>query len=257
MQRYTIIHPLFMSFFSKSLYRDVAQKWKGLCFTYLISLLALCVIPGVMKFQADLSDFFNNKAPKIVKQVPAITISKGKVSIAASEPYFIRDEKGDPVAIIDTSGKTVSLKDSKALVLLTKTSVVIKKDEKESKTFELAEIDSLFIDRGVIYSWIDTFEQGFAFILYPFALFFSFLFHLAEVFIYAAIGLIFARSLNASLSYRILIRLSVISITPALILGALIVLADISIPYWWLMSFSVSTAYLFFAVRVNSLPADS
>src|SRR2546426_3324312 len=41
MRRYGILHPLLLSFFSRSLYRDVGRTWKGIGFLYLLLLLAL------------------------------------------------------------------------------------------------------------------------------------------------------------------------------------------------------------------------
>lgn len=43
-RRYTIIHALFMSFFSKDFYRDVAQNWKKLCFS--LSIISSCFVFG-------------------------------------------------------------------------------------------------------------------------------------------------------------------------------------------------------------------
>ena len=91
MKRYTIIHPLFMSFFSKSLYKDVARNWKGVNFLYLFLLLALCWIPETIKFQSGLSDFIKNDAPGIVEQIPEITIYQGEVSTDPPGIHSIKD----------------------------------------------------------------------------------------------------------------------------------------------------------------------
>ena len=258
MKRYTIIHPLYMSFFSASLYRDVARNWKGFCLPYLLSLLALCIIPGVMKIHSDISDYLSVEAPKIAKQVPVITILKGKVSIDKPEPYIIKDEKtGAPLIIIDTTGLTSSLEGSKALVLVKKTELIVKRDENETRRFDLSEIGNLVIDRSLIYNWMDTMEDFFVVVLYPMAVFFSFLYHAAEVLMFASIGIILTRSQKISLTFRELVRLAAVSITPAMILGALIVAADVRVPYWWIISFWISMGYLFFAVRVNREKAES
>jgi len=242
-----------MSFYSKSLYRDVARNWSGLCFPYLLSLLALCTIPAVMKLQTDFSVFVNNEGREFAQQVPPITISKGKVSIDKPEPYFIRDKKtGDPVMIIDTSGTIHSLQGTKARALLTKTGLFVKKDGEETATFDLSGIDGFFINRNILYEYMDSMEEWFTVMIYPLAFLLSFLYHVVEVLVYAAVGLIFSRAFHASLGYRALIRLSVISITPSLVVGALLLLTDTVLPYWRLMSFWVSLIYLLYAVRTNA-----
>lgn len=258
MQRYTIVHPLYLSFFSKTLYQDVARNWKGLCMTYLLALLALSVIPGVMTVRTELTAFFNTDAPRYVTQFPTITITDGKVSMNKPQPYYIRDEKTNkPVIIIDTTGKITSLKGSPAVILITRTNVKVKAGDADSRTFDLAGIKHLIVNRRVLYDWMDDFQEWFPFLFYPFALFFSLLYHLVEVVFYAAIGFIFARSLQTQLRFRALIRLAVIAITPSVVLGLFLALTGLRFPYWWYVSLMISTAYVYFAVRSNSGKQDT
>jgi len=253
MQRFTIIHPLFMSFFSRSLYQDVARNWKGLCFAYLLSLLALTLLPEVLKVRKDLSDFLRNEAPRIIRQVPPITISKGKVSVEGQEPYFILDEKtGNPLIIIDTTGRINTLGDSSALILVRKTDVLIKKDKTETRTLDLADIEDFSINRNLLYGWMEGIEDSFAFLVYPFAVVFSFLYHIVKALLFAAMGLLLARAFRSSIDYRALVRLSVISMTPALVLNTFLITVGLVVPNWWAIGFLLTTGYLFFAVRVNS-----
>jgi hypothetical protein len=242
-----------MSFFSRSLYQDVARNWKGLCLPYLLCLVALYMIPAVMKDQADFAVFLNTEGREFAKQVPAITISKGTVSIDKTEPYFIRDEKTkDPIMIIDTTGGIRSLEGTKARVLLTKKLMLVKQDASDTKRFDLSGIDGFFIDRDILYNVMDTMEEWFAVMIYPFAVFFSFLYHFAEALLYAAIGLMLAHLLRISIGYRALIRLAVIAITPSLVLGIVLLVTDMTIPYWWVIRFWTSAAYLLYAIKANS-----
>jgi ABC-type sugar transport system permease subunit len=253
MQRYTIVHPLYLSFFSQSLYRDVARNWKGLCLTYLFALLALSVIPGVMTIQKDLTYFFNTRAPRLVSQFPTITISDGRVSISKPEPYYIKDEDtGKPVMIIDTTGSITSLKGSPAVILVTRTNIMVKTDKTETRTFDLSDVKHLVVDRRVIYDWMDNFQDWSAFVFYPLALAFSFFYHIIEVMFYSAIGLIFARSLQTHLHFRAIVRLAVMAVTPSIILGVLLAVSGLTVPYWWYISLTISTGYVYFAVRANS-----
>src|SRR5512135_2968335 len=104
MKQYTIIHPLYMSFYSKSLYREVAREWSNrFCFLYLLSLIALCWIPGMIRLDSDIAGYIDNDAPKYVRQLPTIKIAGGQASITEPQPYTIKDpDNGDPVMIIDT-----------------------------------------------------------------------------------------------------------------------------------------------------------
>ena len=175
MKRYSYIHSLYYAFYSKSFYQDVARNWKGLCFSYLLFILCLLWIPGISRIQSEVSEFLSDEAPKYVKQVPVITISKGNVSIKEQVPYFINvPEKNTPFAIIDPSGQITSLDKTSALVLLTRSQLIIKNSSAQSRAFDLKEIDHLTIDQKVIYGWLETFNTLFPVIL-PFcpALFIS------------------------------------------------------------------------------------
>ncbi len=119
MKKFSIIHIPVLSFFSKELYIDVGQNWKGVNFLYLLLLLAVCLIPTMIKIHADVTDFVNNEAPVIVNQVPEIAITDGQVSIKETQPYYIKDPDSDKIlAIIDTTGQIESLENTDALCLL-------------------------------------------------------------------------------------------------------------------------------------------
>jgi len=102
MKRYSIFHPLILSFFSKALYRDVGQRWRGTGLAYLLLVLAIVWIPTMIKMQFGLAQFVDHDSAKITEQIPAITISHGKVSTNVTTPYYIKDpETGADLIIID------------------------------------------------------------------------------------------------------------------------------------------------------------
>ncbi|MDH4231823.1 MAG: DUF1189 domain-containing protein [Nitrospirota bacterium] len=253
MRRYNFLDSVYLSFYSKPFYQDVAGNWKGLCFTYLLFILCILWIPGTSRMHSELSDFLSAEAPKYVKQVPTITILHGKASIKEPVPYYINStEKNTPFAIIDTSGRITSLDKTSAVLLLTDSKLIIKNRPSESRTFDLAEIDNVTIDQKVLREWIDSFDTLFPVILFPFVLLFSFFFHIIQVLVSAGIGTVFAKRLHATLNYKALVRLSAVSLTPAVILQTLHALLDIPFPYRTPISFLISLGYLYYAVASNS-----
>jgi hypothetical protein len=253
MKRYSTIHPLFMSFYSRSLYQDVGKNWKKISYLYLVLLLAVCQIPIMFMFHAELSEYFHREVPKIIKQVPVITISKGEVSVNVQMPYTIKDTEGNaPLIIIDTTGQVTSLENSEAIALLTKTRLIIRRSSKETRSMDLSGIDSLVIDQSRIYDWIELFLDNFPFLLYPFALLFSFLFRMLQAIIFAAIGMYFAKSLKIPLSYRALLSLAIVSMTPSIILNTLYDYAGTNVSLWWFLNFMIALGYLFFAIKANA-----
>src|SRR6266550_5998622 len=139
MKRYSIFHPLVLSFFSKSLYRDVGKNWRGTGLLYLLLVLALVWIPTMIAGQIGLSRWVDNDSKAITNQIPAITISNGQVSTDVTTPYFIKDPTtGEDIAIIDTTGQYETLANTNAKLLLTKSKLIVEKSAMETQTYELA-----------------------------------------------------------------------------------------------------------------------
>lgn len=241
-----------MSFYSKSLYRDVGLNWRKTSFLYLFLLLAVCLIPGSFKLYRQVSDYLMEEAPKIIRQVPAITISGGKASVKAQMPYIIRDPGNNaPLVIIDTTGGMTSLEATEAVALLTGDKLMVRSLSEEIRTFDLADIGDLNVDQSRLYEWLERFIDSFLFVFYPFALLFSYLFRIVQALLFAAIGMLFARNIGAPLRYPALISLAMISMTPAIIVNTLYGYLGAKIPFWWLINLMITIVYLFFAIRVN------
>jgi hypothetical protein len=249
MKHYSILHPLFMSFFSKSLYRDVASNWRGLCLTYLLIVLTLNLIPDMVRLHDRVADFLAEEAPKVVRQVPTITISEGTASVNVPVPYIIQAPWSKlPFAVIDTSDGAAPPADLKATIMLTKAKLTVKGDASEIHAFDFSQIHHAVIDKVLIYRWMEAFKHYFIFAVYPFALFFAFLYYFIQALLCAYIGTFFARMFNLDLKARALIRLSVVSFTPPLVLQTVHSLLDIEFPYSGVISLLLATGYLYFAI---------
>jgi hypothetical protein len=100
--------------------------------------------------------------------------------------------------------------------------------------------------------WLVTGKTWFAPIAYLVLLIGSFVFRAIQVLIYALIGLLFANLLQASISYKTLMRLAAVAITPVLVLDLILEFLPIHIPLWWFLGIVVGLGYLFFAVKSNT-----
>lgn len=257
-KEYSIFHPLYMSFYSRQLYQDVAWNWKGFCLLYLLMLLSLFWIPEMIKIQHEVSQLLEEQAPRYVNQAPVITITNGEVSIDEPVPYFITNPvKETPFVIIDTSGQITSLDKSDAFALIMKNKILIKTDLDNPHSFDLSGIESFVIDRKLIYEWIDVFRRWFAFIQFPFVVLFSFLFYLVQVVLCALIGTFYAKRFSLELTFRQLMRLAAISFTPPIILQFVHSLLDIDFPYRGAITLLIALGYLYYAVGSLSEKSSS
>lgn len=95
---------LFMSFYSKRLYIDVGKRWHGIGLLYLLLAVAICAIPYSVKMSFEFDRDFQEQLIGPIKQLPTIYIQNGEVNFDKPMPYFIKNEKGQIVSIIDTTG---------------------------------------------------------------------------------------------------------------------------------------------------------
>jgi Protein of unknown function (DUF1189) len=242
-----------MAFYSRELYRDVAKNWGGSVFLYLFILLALCWIPNLGKLKSDFSSYMHYEMPKLISQIPQITVKDGVVSVDADMPYTITDpSSGKPFAILDTTGSTQSLDDREAVILLTRDKLILKKDKNETREYSMAEVKEALINQDVINNWLESFNKWFFVIIYPFALLFSYAFRLLQVLLYAAIGIMYDRSLKAGLGYSGLLRVAAVAITPAVILNTVRFSLGFDVSGWSIIMFISAMAYIFFGVAANA-----
>jgi hypothetical protein len=253
MKRYSFFHAPVLAFFSKSFYQDVGQHWRGTGLGYLLVILTLVWIPTMVKMQFGIARFVNSESKKFTEQIPAITISHGKVSTNVTTPYFIKDpDSGTPIAIIDTSGQYETLDSAPANALLLTKSKLIMRNERETRAIDLSPVESFYLDRDRVEGWLATGKTWFVPIAFPLFLIFSFVFRAIQALIYALIGLLFAHLMQTSLSYKTLMRLAAVAITPVLVLDLILEFIPLHIPLWSLLGVALALGYLFLAVKWNT-----
>lgn len=249
-KRYSVIQAIYMAFYSGDLYQDVAERWHGVGAGYLLLLVALCWLPVLIKIHVGFADFASHDAPKIIGQIPPITIDKGKVSTAVDMPYFIKDpDNGRELAIIDTTGQITSLDGRDAKILLTQSKLVTRQSPSEVREYDLSQVQHFEINREKVLDWLLTFKDLFVLILAPFAILFGYIYRILQLLLYAAIGMGFASATNVKLEYGTLMRLAAVAVTPAMIIDAAHDVWGKGIPFWWLICFAIAMCYLFFAVK--------
>ncbi|KGP63903.1 hypothetical protein EP47_07140 [Legionella norrlandica] len=96
---------LFMSFFSKRLYVDVAKRWRGIGILYLLLAITVSSIPLSLRVAFDFNKTFNQQIIMPLSKLPTIYVQNGKVIFDKPMPYLIRNDRNQVVIIIDTTGK--------------------------------------------------------------------------------------------------------------------------------------------------------
>lgn len=239
-----------MAFYSGEFYRDIGLNWSGTGFAYIFLLLLVCVVPQAVKWQVSLLNFAEHAAPALIKQVPVIKIINGEASALAAQPYTIVDPRsGAPLAIVDTTGATVSLDGSDAMLLVKKTEVIVKQPPMAPRAVSFADVGNLTVSQDGINSGLKMISRygGLAFALV--ALLWAFLFRMAQALVYGALGLGIASLLGTNVRYGTLVRLAAMAVTPVIIVSAAADLAGFEVPYAWPLAFAAAMGYLFLGVK--------
>ena len=181
MKRFSIWHIPAWSFFSRPLYCDVALRWRGTNFGYLLLLLVVVWIPVAIGIHASLSRFLDEKGPGMVAQVPHFSLQDGKASITEPQPYTIKDPDTDePFIIIDTTGEITSLDDTTAKMLVMETKMTYQKNRLETRTVDFRDMEDFSFGPDEFKAWLDTIGQYAAIVLYPLAVIGSFIYRVVQ-----------------------------------------------------------------------------
>lgn len=252
MRRFSIAHPWILSFYSKELYQDVGRHWTGTGFLYLFLMLAVAWLPEVIKLHITAGGEMQRQAPTLVKDIPKITITNGKVDTDPPGRHEIKDpETGKTMAIIDASIESLNLEElPEDVFVLTRSHLVIKqKDRRQTRVQDLAGVQEFSMDRNDAERWLRVMGQWMAPVLFPFMLIASFFYRLCQALLYSLFGTAFRGSSGSSLDYNAILRLTCVAVTPAVFVDVLVKLSQIKIPMWWLFCFLIAMYYLWFGIR--------
>jgi hypothetical protein len=252
MKQYNLLQAIYMSFYSRKLYQDVAMNWGGKSFLYLLLILALSWIVSVCQIQQHLTVGFNQLTNEIVTQIPVLTINKGILSTPENHPYIITDpDSHENIAIIDTSGKYTNLQQVKTGILITKTEIISQSHPNESKIDKIPKELTItlvpqtihhYLQSYIGYSWI------FLFIILVLA---SYVYRIIQALLYAVIGKIFSIIANVPITYFQVIQITMVAVTPVIIIASVIDALDIKIQHNMLLCFTLAILYMFYGIIVN------
>lgn len=257
MERLNFFKRVFYSFYNTNYYRHVATNDKGLGLGFLCKVLLLNWLICTVIITSLLVYFWNNSDfqkgyHSILKQIPVITIEKGKASIAETTPYPIYLPGIDkPFAVIDTS--TTKVRDDifpGAFIFVTEQKIEVKKSNVETRTYYLSEFGDVVVGP----EQLDGMMRAILFFGVPISWIFvilgSFAFRILQFFLYAGLGNVFNGIFNASLSFEQLGRITAAALTPVLILDLGLFFFWSGLPMW-VFNFILAMVFLGYGVNAN------
>jgi hypothetical protein len=252
MKQYNALQALYMSFYSKKLYRDVGRNWGGYAYFYLFLLLAITWTPITHSLQHGIDQSYDKLSQLVVAQTPILTIKDGVVSTPENRPYLISDpDSNDPFIVIDTSGKYTTLAEAKSTILVTKTEILSGPKPNEIRTNTLPTSLNMTVDAKNINDHIKGFVSYTWLFLFILFLICSFVYRIIQALLYSLFGKIMASLFNVKISFGQTMQLTMVAITPAIFVATIIDYFDMSIPHHLSLYLALSIVYLLFGILAN------
>ena len=259
MKDFNIFHSLWMSFYSQRLYQEAARSWRGTGFGYLFLLTAFLGVLPLFKIHAGIQVLVHRDAPPIVAQIPTIKISAGKLSTEEARPYTIEDPRTKKVlAIIDTTKSEPPADLGGAMMFVAQTKMAIKRNEAETRIYDLSKFEGLVLNQERIHRWLKVLASWGAVAFFFLVLLLLFPLRIVHALLFSILTNILAKAHGVTLGYSGLLRLTVIAMTPALCLDALVNLFELGVPFLGLVCFLLVIGFIYFAVASTkqSSPED-
>jgi len=251
MQQFNIFQAIYMSFYSKKLYRDVALNWGGKAFLYLLLIIALVSVYFAIAVQGLANVAYKQASANIFPQIPEISIKDGKLSTPEKRPYFITDTNKKIFAVIDTTGQYKTLAQANAPLLVTETQIITEPKPNEMRIYTIP----AKMEQKIVPQQIDFFLQKFIKFLWI-AFFFTiligfYLYRVIQALLYAIIGKIFSLIFSVKIGYGQILQIAMVALTPAIILSTLEYAFTFHVMYELLLYFILTLIYLFYGIMAN------
>ena len=235
-------------------YRDVASGGTGRMMGYLAFLIAMATV--VVTLQAQIATVVAMKigGPWLKKHVPEIHITKGIASSPVQQPYVF-EERGFGF-VVDTTGATRDLDPKyKHGALLTKTELVFRKSEVETRRYSLAKSPDMVVNETTIDAMIKTVKQWLWVIVAAGVFVGLWVVKLLQVFFWSLVGLLIKHIAPRPLTYRAVLNLAIYALTVPLVFDLVKGFLGWRVPGLWLFSLGIYAGYLTWGILVQG-PQD-
>lgn len=277
MSKYSKFSALYASFYSTGLYQDVYARWKGVGAIYLLLLVfivsSLSAYTGTKYFEKYIFsdegvELRNEISAEIISQMPTLIWDKsGVLSVEDEKPeghvisITVEGEK-TPIALIDTDKSVDDWYGGDTRLLLNAKGVHVRESKGSKSRYWVDFFDIPFVldkERATeMYEGVSEWVKGNKLLIYLgysafgiFMLFLAFIYRMVQSVILGGLGVLLQKIYKSNHDIQDLIRLSVVAITPALIIDTVLIHTGIGgMP--WALSAIISIGYLVFALRAVS-----
>lgn len=216
--------PFFVGYFlwfAPALWRDAGRRWGGICFWYMLILVAISWAVCMGVWYPKVVAFGRDEVPKLADKIPPIHIKDGVASADVPQPYFVNDpDSGKAVFVIDTTGQVTQPPEVPS-ILLTKTELIFR-DRSKTQTLPLKEMPSMDIDKSSLQTVFNKLRSLYWPVYFPVAVVSSIMLRLIQMLILGLVAMAVGSSQRPPLTFGGGMRLSAIALTPIIIVDTLL-----------------------------------
>lgn len=254
MKNYSLPQAILFSFFSVSLYREVAEKWRARSLVYLFLVLLLCWTPGAVILHRSIERGVQNVRERVISELPALRFENGVLITPEPRAYVmeISDAGMTGRIVIDTTGKYRTLDEAHAIVLLTDKKAYVRRSSLQTNTYDFSRVKNMTFGPAEASTFLEKAQKWFPPILYPAIFILSFLKRVFQSLLTGLLGLFMIRWIKVEMGFPALFSLAVVSMTPTLIFSTVLSVGAATFPLDWLILGFVNFAYFLFAINAAS-----
>lgn len=104
-KKYRYWRALFLAFYSRAFYLEVARSWRGSGLVYCLFVIALAALPFSLKTMIRFNQFYNEQLIEPFKKMPTLNIQQGQLHFDYFMPFLIKNNQGEVVVVIDSAGQ--------------------------------------------------------------------------------------------------------------------------------------------------------
>lgn len=250
------LRTLYLAFYSKHAYIRAAREWRGIGYGYLFVLILISTLCIGLWVHTWINIAMAGVEKHILPQLPKMTFAEGHLSIDRQLPYVI-SVNGRDLVRFDTTSK-------------------LPPDPQEFAPIVFGSSDLAFYGRGkgIIKQWI--YEKVWSLVIEPLGITkavkflktwgglvvagillpLHFLWVASHTLMMGAIGRVFSNTMHIALTYSRLIRISVVAVTPGVVLGTLLIVSNQFFQLWLGIYLIMAVIYLFYGVYSNKHADD-
>jgi len=225
-------------------------------FLYLFLLtLIFGTITGV-KVLYDFNTGLNEIIQGVQTEIPNFKLQNGELFVDANMPLLL-DKSQDSIFIIDTSEQTNQniLKDYPRGILITKNEVIQKKNEIETSLYSFKDLGDLVVTKSDFEKYLPYLKILNVFIV-VFGFIGFFIGKLFSVLILSLVGLLISKIQKYDSGFGNLFKVSIYVLTLPLMIKTVLVLFDVTIPYFSLLYYGIAIFYLWHIIKILNRPKD-